>query len=164
VGVDVGKEWLDLFVESAKDVERFANDEDGLVTLVGRVSIVKPRQVRQFAEVIGQTAKTDALDAKLLALFAAKVEPPPTTLPDLDTQRQGGPAAQLHRGRPRHLTDDAGGPARARAPVAQADRGPRAIRPRQWAASRATAHLGVVAGPCATRSTWRPSPRRGPIR
>lgn len=39
---------------------------------------VNPRQVRDFAKSGGQLAKTDKLDAKLLALFGEKMEPPPT--------------------------------------------------------------------------------------
>ncbi len=42
-----------------------------------RVAVVNPRRVRQFAEACGQLAKTDRLDAALLALFAERMEPPP---------------------------------------------------------------------------------------
>jgi transposase len=38
---------------------------------------VNPRQVRDFAKSCGQLAKTDKLDAKVLALFGEKMEPPP---------------------------------------------------------------------------------------
>jgi transposase len=34
------------------------------------MAVVNPRQVRDFARAIGQLAKTDALDARVLALFA----------------------------------------------------------------------------------------------
>src|SRR3712207_735009 len=50
------------------------------------VAIVNPRQVRDFAKAIGQLAKTDALDAQLLARFAEVVQPPPRPLPDADQQ------------------------------------------------------------------------------
>ena len=46
------------------------------------VAIVNPRQVRHFARSIGRSAKTDALDAKLLALFAQRVRPPVRPLPN----------------------------------------------------------------------------------
>lgn len=46
------------------------------------VAIVNPRQVRAFARAIGQLAKTDALDAAVLAHFAEVVQPPPRALPD----------------------------------------------------------------------------------
>jgi len=39
------------------------------------VSLVNPRQVRHFAKGIGRLAKTDKIDAQLLALFAQQVEP-----------------------------------------------------------------------------------------
>lgn len=50
------------------------------------IAIVNPRQVRAFAKAIGQIAKTDAIDARLLALFAARVRPAARPLPDADTQ------------------------------------------------------------------------------
>ncbi|MEW5701369.1 MAG: IS110 family transposase [Candidatus Zixiibacteriota bacterium] len=40
------------------------------------VAVVNPRQVRAFARALGILAKTDALDAHVLALFAQKIEPP----------------------------------------------------------------------------------------
>lgn len=42
------------------------------------VALVNPRQVRDFAKGIGQLAKTDALDAAVLAQFARLVDPSPT--------------------------------------------------------------------------------------
>ena len=40
------------------------------------VVLINPRQVRDFAKALGQLAKTDRLDARVLAHFAAAVEPP----------------------------------------------------------------------------------------
>ena len=40
------------------------------------VIVVNPRQVRDFAKATGQLAKTDHLDARVLAHFAAVIEPP----------------------------------------------------------------------------------------
>ena len=40
------------------------------------VVVVNPRRVRSFAQGLGILAKTDAIDARLLALFGEKVEPP----------------------------------------------------------------------------------------
>lgn len=51
------------------------------------VAVVNPRQVRHFAQALGQLAKTDRLDAQLLARFAARVQPPPRALPDAATAR-----------------------------------------------------------------------------
>jgi transposase len=46
------------------------------------VVIVNPRQVRDFARSTGQLAKTDRIDARMLALFAERVRPTPKPLPD----------------------------------------------------------------------------------
>jgi transposase len=46
------------------------------------VVVVNPRQVRDFGRSTGQLAKTDTLDADLLALFAERVQPEPRPLPD----------------------------------------------------------------------------------
>jgi transposase len=41
-----------------------------------RVAVVNPKRVRDFARALGLVAKTDRLDARVLALFAEKVQPP----------------------------------------------------------------------------------------
>jgi transposase len=40
------------------------------------VAVINPRQVRDFAKALGQLAKTDRLDARVLAHFAAVIKPP----------------------------------------------------------------------------------------
>jgi len=50
------------------------------------VAVINPRQVRAFAQALGRTAKTDAIDAGILALFGARVQPLPRALPDAETQ------------------------------------------------------------------------------
>jgi len=50
------------------------------------VVVANPRQVRDFAKATGQLAKTDRLDAHLLALFAERVRPTPRPLPDAALQ------------------------------------------------------------------------------
>lgn len=50
------------------------------------VVVVNPRQIRDFAKATGQLAKTDALDAQVLAHFAEVVRPEPRPLPDAQTQ------------------------------------------------------------------------------
>jgi transposase len=57
-----------------------------LATAGFAVAVVNPRQVRDFARATGQLAKTDALDAALLARFAEAVRPAPRPLPDTATQ------------------------------------------------------------------------------
>jgi len=54
------------------------------------VAIVNPRQVRAFAQALGRTAKTDAIDAAVLARFGARVRPEPRAVPDVATQALAG--------------------------------------------------------------------------
>jgi len=46
------------------------------------VVIINPRQVRDFARATGALAKTDAIDARLLALFGLRIKPEVRSLPD----------------------------------------------------------------------------------
>jgi transposase len=65
-----------VVIESTGGYERpalFALQDAGL-----RVTLVNPRQIRDFARGIGQVAKTDRLDAAVLAEFARLVGPPPS--------------------------------------------------------------------------------------
>ncbi len=50
------------------------------------VAVVNPRQVRDFAKSTGRLAKTDRLDARVLAQFAEAVHPEPRPLPDAQTR------------------------------------------------------------------------------
>lgn len=50
------------------------------------VVVVNPRQVRDFAKATGRLAKTDAIDAQVLAHFAEAVHPAPRPIPDTETQ------------------------------------------------------------------------------
>jgi transposase len=71
-------------------VEATAGYELPLVTACAAaglpIAVVNPRQVRAFAQAIGRTAKTDAIDAALLARFGARVQPEVRPLPDADTR------------------------------------------------------------------------------
>jgi transposase len=59
----------------------------GAVAVAGLpVVVVNPRQVRDFAKATGRLAKTDTLDAAVLAHFAAAVQPAVRPLPDAATQ------------------------------------------------------------------------------
>jgi transposase len=49
------------------------------------IVVVNPRQIRAFGTAVGQLAKTDAIDAKLIAHFAARVQPAVRPLPDAAT-------------------------------------------------------------------------------
>ena len=50
------------------------------------IAVVNPRQVRAFAHALGRTAKTDAIDAHVLALFGARVQPLVRAIPDAETR------------------------------------------------------------------------------
>ena len=50
------------------------------------VAVVNPRQVRDFGRATGQLAKTDRLDAEVIARFGETLRPEPRPLPDADTQ------------------------------------------------------------------------------
>jgi transposase len=58
------------------------------------VVAVNPRQVRDFAKATGKLAKTDAIDAQVLAHFADAVRPAVRPLPDAATQALSGLVAR----------------------------------------------------------------------
>lgn len=113
VGIDVGKDHLDVHVRPDATAFRCANDPAGHAAVAARlldvlpqlvileatggyeaplvaalaaaglpVAVVNPRQVRRFAEATGQLAKTDTLDAAVLAHFAEAIRPEVRPLPD----------------------------------------------------------------------------------
>jgi transposase len=51
------------------------------------ISVTNPQRVRDFARSIGQSAKTDALDARLIAQYAHMIKPEIKALPDQDQQQ-----------------------------------------------------------------------------
>jgi transposase len=51
------------------------------------VAVVNPRQVRDFAKATGRLAKTDRIDAQVLAHFAQAVHPTPRPLPQAQAQQ-----------------------------------------------------------------------------
>ena len=114
IGVDVSKDAIDVAVGSAS-VARVARTVDALqawaVTLPRAahvvleatggyeqyvvaalrghgiaVSVVNPRQVRDFAKATGQLAKTDRIDARVLAHFGTAVQPRITVALATDVQ------------------------------------------------------------------------------
>ena len=58
-----------------------------LTTLNIPVVVVNPRQVRDFARATGTLAKTDLIDAQILARFGEAVKPDVRPLPDACTQK-----------------------------------------------------------------------------
>ena len=61
------------------------------------VVVVNPRQVRDFAKATGRLAKTDSLDAAVLAHFAEAVRPPQRPLRDAETQVLSSLVARRHQ-------------------------------------------------------------------
>jgi transposase len=55
-----------------------------------RVTVVNPRQVRDFAKAKGRLAKTDRIDAEIIAEFGVAIDPQVSTLPDEDTRALQG--------------------------------------------------------------------------
>lgn len=49
-------------------------------------AVVNPRQVHDFGKAMGRRAKTDRLDAEVLALFAQRIKPPVRALPSAQCQ------------------------------------------------------------------------------
>lgn len=115
VGVDISKEHLDVAVRPSGQTRRFSAEQlDAVVAFVAEhqaqlvvleatggleiglaaslatagiaVAVVNPRQVRDFAKALGKLAKTDTLDAHVLAHFAQAVRPQPRPLPDEQTR------------------------------------------------------------------------------
>jgi len=58
------------------------------------VVVANPRQIRDFAKATGKLAKTDAIDARVIAHFAAAVKPTPRPLPDDQAQEFGDALAR----------------------------------------------------------------------
>jgi transposase len=60
--------------------------EQAAVTLLGAagrpVSVINPERARGFARALGARAKTDALDARMLAQFGARMQPEPRPQPE----------------------------------------------------------------------------------
>jgi transposase len=106
VGIDVCKDWLDVYLHPIGQAFRVANAPEGLRALGRRlarlpverivmeatakfhrqahralhaqgfaVAVVNPLRARMFGEAVGQLAKTDRLDARLLALMGQSLEP-----------------------------------------------------------------------------------------
>jgi transposase len=79
-------------------VEATGGYERGLVAALAvaelPVAVVNPRQVRAFAQAIGRSAKTDAIDANLLACFGDRLEPAPRPVTDEATQALGALVAR----------------------------------------------------------------------
>ena len=110
VGIDVARDRLDVSVGGEGKAWQVGNDavgivleatgglERALVAALGAaelpVSVVNPRQVRDFARATGRLAKTDVIDAGLLARFGEALKPEVRPLPDAQTQALRGMVAR----------------------------------------------------------------------
>jgi len=116
-GIDVAKDTLEVFItpgtrksflnedEGRKELGRFLADvRPGLVVLEATggyqipvvetlalrnlpVVVVNPRQIRDFAKATGRLAKTDTIDAEMIARFAEAIKPEVRPLKDSDANR-----------------------------------------------------------------------------
>jgi transposase len=90
-GIDILIERLHRFTSVLIVLEATGNFQMAAVAaLVAAnlpVAVVNPRQVRDFAKATGQLAKTDAIDAAVLAHFAEAMRPEPRPVPDEATQQ-----------------------------------------------------------------------------
>ena len=111
VGIDVSKKWLDVASTRGGDPVRFPNTPEGRRSVIEHagtpagivveatggherslvaelaavglpVVVVNPRQVRDYARATGRLAKTDRIDAAILARFGEAVRPVVRPIPD----------------------------------------------------------------------------------
>ena len=61
------------------------------------VAVVNPRRIRDFARATGQIAKTDKLDARIIAQFAATLDPMPTEYIDENSRKLKALVARRHQ-------------------------------------------------------------------
>lgn len=61
----------------------------GLAAASLPIVVVNPRQIRDFARALGRLAKTDRIDAEVIALFAERVRPELRALPDAQARLLG---------------------------------------------------------------------------
>lgn len=86
VSVDTGKQQLDIFIRPLDIFFTVSNDFKGISKAITELKKHNPARiiieatgrlehVRRFAAVIGQLAKTDKLDAALIAHFGEAIKP-----------------------------------------------------------------------------------------
>lgn len=84
-------DWLESIAPMLVCVEATGGYERVLVEALHQrgipVSVINPRQARDFARAMGQLAKTDKIDALVLARFAAQMNPTPSEPPRENQQR-----------------------------------------------------------------------------
>jgi transposase len=90
-GLDQLLDWLRTLNATLIVVEASGGYERALLTALALgglpVSLVNPKRVRDFAKALGRLAKTDALDADVLAQFAQTLRPPVWSMPTADASK-----------------------------------------------------------------------------
>ena len=111
LGIDISKEWIDAYLQPTGQKWHMERTPQGIATWISSLpsgitlavmeatggfeilvaallvekgiptSIVNPRQIHNFASALGTRAKTDELDARMIAQFAAAIKPVPRQLP-----------------------------------------------------------------------------------
>lgn len=89
-GIQGLREWLLALCPKLIVMEATGKYERNLaiaLVLAGLpVAVVNPRQVRDFAKAMGKLAKTDRVDAGILALFAERMRPEPRGVPEKEVR------------------------------------------------------------------------------
>jgi transposase len=90
-GLDALLDWLRSLGITLIVVEASGGYERAVLTALSLgglpVSLVNPKRVRDFAKASGRLAKTDAIDAAVLAHFAETLRPSVWTMPDADAEK-----------------------------------------------------------------------------
>lgn len=90
-GLDALAEWARPLGLTLIVVEASGGYERALLTALSLgglpVSLVNPKRVRDFAKATGRLAKTDAIDAAVLAHFAETLRPSVWTMPGADAEK-----------------------------------------------------------------------------
>lgn len=90
-GIAALVEWVTPLAPALVVLEATGGYENAVVAALSLgglpVSLINPKRVRDFARALGRLAKTDVLDAGVLAEFADRVRPPVRPLTDPDTQK-----------------------------------------------------------------------------
>jgi len=122
IGVDIAKDWIDVFrlasgqreriATTGPSLARFARSAQGALVIfeasggyerplaeaLAKAGVdyarVNPRQAREFARASGRLAKTDRVDAEVLAVMGRALELVPTPPPDANRARLAGLVAR----------------------------------------------------------------------
>ena len=109
IGIDVAKDTLDVQSFPLSKARQLPNTPAGISKLLRQLKaanihriiieatggyetpvLINPRRVRDYARAIGVLAKTDAIDAAVLARFGHAVQPPTAAAADGAGTRHGG--------------------------------------------------------------------------